>query len=258
MARGINRPFGSFRISTSSWQARGLVAWWPAIRSQDLRDFSKLTGSFDLTATGPTLTVDPEMGRVWLYNDASTEYFDRTSAAVSATPCTMCAWMKPDATHSGTLVAVGSSSTDDYARIITSTDGKVKAQLQNVGAGGGKNAVGSAYSLNTWEHVTGTFVTATDMNIFLNGVGKVQDTTSIAFPGVSRTSVGRTTRLNPVTYFSGHISDVRIYNRTLSDAEIYALYDSRTRWDLYAPIVSRLLGKAPATYPGYQSASGWF
>jgi hypothetical protein len=36
-----------------------------------------------------------------------------------------------------------------------------------------------------------------------------------------------------ISGWDGLIADVRIYKRALSDAEVWALYDPRSRWDLY-------------------------
>ena len=41
-------------------------------------------------------------------------------------------------------------------------------------------------------------------------------------------------------YFNGLTTDYRIYNRALNAAEIYALYNPKTRWDLYKPIAPTL------------------
>jgi hypothetical protein len=54
----------------------------------------------------------------------------------------------------------------------------------------------------------------------------------------------------------GEFCDLRIYNRALSSAEVWALYDPRTRWDLYQQPTRRLwidTAAAPATggHPQY-------
>jgi len=42
----------------------------------------------------------------------------------------------------------------------------------------------------------------------------------------------RNSNLQPV----GYIGDVRLYNRALTAAEVWQLYDPATRWELYAPL----------------------
>ena len=53
-----------------------------------------------------------------------------------------------------------------------------------------------------------------------------------------------------LNYFTGKIGDVRIYNRALSPAEIWAMYDPATRWELYAPVM-------PSGMVYVSAAGGW-
>lgn len=95
----------------------------------------------------------------------------------------------------------------------------------------------SSYS-NRWIHVVGIFSNGStrDNVLFVNGV-KVASTMTLggqASQGSWTDSVSKTATIsgwsvNPVTYrFFGGLDDVRIYNRALSDSEVYQLYTAES------------------------------
>lgn len=49
-----------------------------------------------------------------------------------------------------------------------------------------------------------------------------------------------------VNYWDGDIADFRVYNRALTESEVWALYDPATRYELYEPVHSRNYLKAAA------------
>jgi hypothetical protein len=89
---------------------------------------------------------------------------------------------------------------------------------------------------DTWYHLVVTYNNNT-MNVYYDGVMQtvVQQTkTSFADPLVTASnitklgSLGTALGFSPV-YFNGSIDDARIYNRELSNGEILALYNSRSK-----------------------------
>ena len=85
------------------------------------------------------------------------------------------------------------------------------------------SSAAAAITTGTWYHITGTY-DGTDIKIYLNGA--LNATTN--HPGTISNS-GRSLELgrsfsSPPLYWAGKIDSFRIYNRTLSAAEISALY----------------------------------
>jgi hypothetical protein len=98
------------------------------------------------------------------------------------------------------------------------------------------NFIGRTYSgslaPNTWYHLVGVYnggTTADSIKLYLNGV-RVDDGTDSrgTFDSIPNTTapfvIGATDP--PNYYFAGKIDDVRVYNRTLSDAEVKQLYNA--------------------------------
>ncbi|MDP1706480.1 MAG: LamG domain-containing protein [bacterium] len=80
--------------------------------------------------------------------------------------------------------------------------------------------------LNTWYYVTLTRTSAGVANFYVNGAlsGSANQASGTPVAGTTNVIIGNNT--GQTTTFDGRISDVRIYNRVLSAAEILAIYNS--------------------------------
>jgi hypothetical protein len=93
--------------------------------------------------------------------------------------------------------------------------------------------------LNTWVHLVGTY-NGTDQKIYLNGrlENSKSTTNGLGFPASYNTYIGRMGISASYGDFNGSIDEVRAYNRTFSDSEVYELYSSnlikfnQTQWYL--------------------------
>lgn len=239
------RPRGPLVVNTASPQFFGLVAWYPAVPGMMTAGngwASAVNTRFALTNNGPTVKYDQLMGRSFLFDDAASQYFTIGSAILTAEPISLTAWFQSDdAAVSGVLIDLHNSASTTfrncYQLIADSTaDGSGVAALS-------ASATALSVARSTNDHVIGSpnlgvavFFSNSDRRAYCNGTGKATETTSRVPSGVNNASIGRVTSSVPSNYFSGTIYDARIYNRALTDSDVYRLYDLKTRWDLYYPI----------------------
>jgi Concanavalin A-like lectin/glucanases superfamily len=86
------------------------------------------------------------------------------------------------------------------------------------GAGAAANS-STTFSLGQWQHGTAVFTASNQRHAYLNGGGKGTNSTSVSPVGVNQTDVGH----GFISYFSGDLAEVAIWNVALSDAEVAAL-----------------------------------
>ncbi|MAG19803.1 hypothetical protein CL618_00005, partial [archaeon] len=102
----------------------------------------------------------------------------------------------------------------------------------------------SAYSLNTWNYIVGTYdgsANTVGMKIYLNGVEQsVSNSSSGSYTGMENKSTelyvgkrGSATNL----FWNGTIDEVAIYNKTLTASEIRNLYQNFTRQGNYSSTI---------------------
>jgi hypothetical protein len=71
-------------------------------------------------------------------------------------------------------------------------------------------------------------------SLYVNGVNVGTDTTTSSGFSTNVVTIGSDQGFDSRTrQFNGWISDVNCWNRALTAAEAWALYDPRSRWDLY-------------------------
>jgi len=236
----FGRPKPPFTINWDSWQARGLIAWYPLI-PVDAAPNLAAHKHFRLNNTGAVWVADPVMGRVPQFvNDGSNDRFDLQSIVwpFPITPLTMCVWFNTtDIDGSGTLFEFGSGNSDSY-RLQTAGGVAGDPVSFRANISGGSNALTSTgYSANTWHHACGLARSITDRSAYIDGGSRGNNAVSRDVSAATQLRIGL--RFNGGQDFDGTIADVRIYNRALSDPEVFALWDPRTRWDLYQPIRRR-------------------
>lgn len=254
------------------WQApsaEGLVGLYSGFAdpgSTVLRDLSYLRQDLALLG-GPTWQLDSEFGGTLALVSASSQYAEFDATPVTAPPFTLACWFRSGSAALGqTLLWVGDK---DQALSFWQLEarGDVAGDPVRAAAVSGSLAVAATttgYSVNTWHHAAAVFASATDRRAFIDGGGKGTDTTSRAPTGSDRISLGRSGDSSPSSYLEGRIAEARLYNRALSDAEVLALYDPATRWEVYRRVQRRRVFSLPAggnhytltADPGAVSVSG--
>jgi hypothetical protein len=84
---------------------------------------------------------------------------------------------------------------------------------------------------NQWQHMVGVSNSVSLRSVYRNGAGKGTDTTTIS--AVAASTNEDIAQNGGFDAIDGLIADIRIWNRALSDAEVWSLYDPQMRWDLY-------------------------
>jgi hypothetical protein len=242
-------------VNRLSGQAEGLVALYAPFADAGInlaRDlgYAGRHLAFGATTQAPTWTGDGEFVSVLDFVRASSQYAELGQAGVTAAPLTLVCWFRSDdTTNAQTLISLASSTADEeYFRLRTAPDvaGGLRADTRNVSDGIQGADTTTAYSANVWYHGAAVWASPTDRRVFINGGSKGTQSVTCTPAGINRTSLGRLGRLTPTQYLSGRIAEARIYNRALSDAEVYGLYDPATRWELYRSLQRGVYSAAAA------------
>jgi len=121
------------------------------------------------------------------------------------------------------------------------------------GSGAGANKISASNTYNDGNlHFCAVTVEGTLVSFFKDGVADGTDNTAqqpTAYSGTRRLFANS----NGTAGFDGEMADIRIYNRALSPDAIWAMYDPKTRWDLYdtttAAWISSGGGGGASTFP---------
>lgn len=170
--------------------------------------------------------------------NGSTQYLSRASIVASSStvmPITISCWFsKATLTGTATLVQLTSNSlsiNNCYYLVAWGSDhgftNKVGASYDN-GMTAAYALTTSTYSANTLHHACARFDTENSRSVFLNGGSKHTETTAISPFSLSNgeTNIGcfwSDSANSRVTYHNGTISEIGIWNVSLSDEEIFLL-----------------------------------
>ena len=243
-------PLGvPFEANRRSPQAVGLAGWWPSIRYGNAVRRPDLAGVWPGTPVNTALvsSADPVAGVV-SGNHNSTSYISLGvlpyTASVGA--LTIAAWVRRSA--SNVTIQYGQRVGVNPFGVQVFSDGNIYIGVDLNNEGGYASAPGVAT-----QHVCMVFDGAGSGNagrlkLYVDGSQR-----TLAFFGTTPATTYAYTStfdlgalgngLNPSG--GGYIGDVRIYNRALSAAEVFALYAPQSRWELYAPLFGR--GQAAAS-----------
>ncbi len=199
---------------------RGLVSYYPLDDAAATAKDYTASGN-DLTASGgPTYVADRNGNANGAFNfaSASTQYLTNSSAAnlpQGSADRTLCAWVKGGSAQQA-ILSHGGAGTADIANLKLHS-AAVPALTNSQTGAGTQSALARAQA--GWFHVCGIRYSTGDA-ILVNG--------NIEYSGnIGLSSNGTNLRIGANTAngetFDGAIDDARIYNRTLSTAEIRAL-----------------------------------
>jgi hypothetical protein len=242
-------PNVQFEINWDSQQADGLVLWmpWGGSTPGAHRHVDRVNGLVFTEGGAPVWVADGECGWSLLFNDGNNEYLNLASAVVSVPPFTMTCWFwSDDLTITQCLMSLGSAASTVFHSLeaagATAGD-PIQARTRNTPTA----ATTTGYSANTWHHACGRWPT-TSLREALIDAGSKGTNADLKSIIVSRTSIGALNADAITLPMSGRISDARIYNRALSDTEVYQLYAEP--WELYKPLIRRFSGwRSPAPPP---------
>jgi hypothetical protein len=239
-------PLGiPFTLKRASPQARGLVAWWPTIANINGNRIFDRSRTYHAALTGnPTWGAAAVVGST-LNLDGSGDYADAGNVTLG---------MSGDAAHSITLWVNASAVTADgmwlsYGSANTNRVISIGSNGANfyVVHYGNDHVFSIANTLNTLQHVAITYnpLTSTE-TLYIDGFARDSWTpTDLTLVDGEALNIGRAV-WNGAIAGACKLADIRLYNRALSAAEVFALYAPQTRWQLYAPLVGLGSYKAPA------------
>lgn len=162
--------------------------------------------------------------------NGSTQYLRRTSTPITGQPITLCAWYRYDtAIGAEAELAVLGITDADAAQEMTieiGNTGGTDYAIAMINAGG---TVGFAVSstpptINTWQHLLGTYSSTSRRDVYLNGSNVGNDTTSATPSGISDIMIGAISSSSSIIkYFNGAIAEAAAWSVVLSAAEITSL-----------------------------------
>lgn len=275
-----NPPFSTpFELNRNSPQARGLVGWWPVAgtTTAGLNVRNRAVNGAPATKTGTiTDTYSAVVGKALTF-DGSTGYLALAGPNIPVTsftlPWTVAFWLRTmsDLSDKCFYGEGSSSSANPFLQIAAPTvspRNTLRVHIRNDAGSNIINAAGSTIALygtsgyqTDWVHICFTD-NAGSAVLYINGVA---DATSFAYAPsgtltLNRSSMGCLLRASPVNFAACSITDLRQYRRSLSAAEVWALYDPRTRWDLYAPLrqwyIAPTVAAAAAGQPAIKRLGG--
>lgn len=166
------------------------------------------SGYFDFNGTNQRIKID---------STASTPIdFSKQNYTISA-------WINPDSV-TGNYPIVAKYGTSDSTRAIIF---RVQNGVLNLYERGGDNQVTgtSSVAINAWQHVV-LVRKPNEVVYYINNVAEtISDTNSSATNGGSqRIAIGASEQTTPL-YFNGKISDVKIFDKALTSAEVTSEYN---------------------------------
>lgn len=168
-------------------------------------------------------TDDATFGSPRDLNSSFQLYFDgRNDYASEATVIdntwsegTLMVWIKIDPASSGNQIILG----QDVFYIQLNADKTVTAYADGI-----TQAYSTALNTNQWIHITATYASGGDFNLYING--NLEATSSAGSGNFSADTSSFTIGRQPDTdsnYFHGHIDEIRIFNKALSQNELHKI-----------------------------------
>lgn len=219
-----------------NWQhplALGLKIWWLGVPGWDggatIYDLCGLNNG-TLTSMGNTSNgwvtptrIHPEFSE--LLFDGTAGYVSLSAAPVNNMPISMAFWGNYNSTTTNrTGLEITRQAGDSIIKVLETTNRWQASYLDSSGSAAAAST--AVVTTNQWNHVVGVFPSSSSRSIYLNGAGKVSDSTSKAGFTNSTTTLYGAHKTSSIAsqFMSGRLADGMIWNRTLSDAEVQELY----------------------------------
>lgn len=245
----ISKTLAYGNLINKDWPGnRGLVARWLALPLLKGRPkLIDIAGNYDGTFTGygsdsPWRGAMGRMGGFGSVNfDGTDDYVIRSSVSFSL-PMTLSVWFNV-ADLSGIREAVylgNGGASAGWCSIEVTTSGAVSAYYNSNNDQNRFATTAATVSAGVWNHAVAVFSDTNSRTIYLNGSNKVTDSTSAADATLNSWVLGLLRPSAPLRYWAGKLDDACLFNRVLSDSEVYALYDDSRRG--YPNSLNRLSG----------------
>ena len=205
----------------------GLVSYWTLDETNGTTAVDSVSG-FNGTATNSTIFENELSGIINTAGDFTTEnYINISTSDLSYDYVSVSAWIYSSSElDNGQFQIVDGQNSQSF--VLTSHNVGSRGLSFWVRSGNSWRVAGTGlyiddYGLDEWIHVVGTY-DGTNVKTYINGV----EEGSFAHSGVLDNFVieGIGARGTPTSYFDGRIDEVGIWNRSLSETEISALYNS--------------------------------
>jgi hypothetical protein len=175
---------------------------------------------------GANWYYDPARGGVLNLTGASNSYAQTSGPSISTTSSySVSAWVNLSSTASY-ATAVGQDATSNSAFFLQYDAGDNRWSFAHTVGDGGTTPIHANSSappvLNTWTHLVGVYdSTSGSMTLYVNGAAQGTATDTAPFASIGPLSIGRSKYQGAdADFFPGQISDVQLYQRVLTPAEI--------------------------------------
>lgn len=243
---GLEFPKWPFGINREGWQARGLIHLSPLVgvsAGASTRDFSGFDRPTTVNGT-PPVSQGP-LGAAVEYDVNG----DNHSWSASGSSFLRL----QEFTQTGWFAAISLAETN---RVLFQVDSRLQTGFRlNIGGllasnelGGSwydgafkavsSNKIFSSADFGIWYHYAFTCEQGGVKRFYLDGLETDNQTSAgdILYNAARGASIGGTEWSGGLERSRCDIKDQRMYDRVLSSAEVWQLYDPRTRWDLYKPL----------------------
>lgn len=226
---GARRPPAGSQIRTAHPMASGLVGCY-FLGDPTGQIFNLANPSQGLTKVSAPTNYVGLFGPAMLFKSASNQYLESTTLPVSVFPFTFVCWFSVDTAARYNLVTLTDNTSGNYNSLEVSTinDSTVTAGAVCAaswdGTTGADAATTTRFAANTWTQGVAAFTATNSRRVWLNGAGGTSNATTSNTSGYTRFDIGA---LNGSSLFhatNGLIDHVLVYNRTLTDSDVRALY----------------------------------
>jgi hypothetical protein len=203
----------------------GLVGWWP-LTDETAQDYSG-SGN-DGTVNGPTTGVAGRGGIQAMSFDGTDDQINTdNNIFANGTDFTLSVWIYPrNVSNNQQIYLEEVNATDNPAvsmSIANSGSGLIECGFSDSGTTVRDSA---SISANNWYHYVSTWDSSSQtLTQYLNGTVPTSQGGGANFEGVTFPPIIGSARPGGKNNIDAVISDVRVYNRTLSSSEVQTLYE---------------------------------
>ncbi len=249
------KPTCSFTLNRASPQTRGLIGWWPGSPAGGNTYFDMSGRGYHGTLTSfnstniSGWTPGKDGGTSALVFDGTGDLVDLPTGIttlLSNNIVSVTCWVKVNAYSSYNCVfdnEVAGNARNFALFFVDNSNGYVSAGNTN----GAAAVFSPAWTTGNWEHCA--FVCdGTTIKTYRNGVQNSSTAGAIGagFGACASFQIGGNPSGGGSAWIGG-VEDFRVYNRVLSDADVFAIVNPATRWQLrYTP--QRILYGIPVAY----------
>lgn len=246
-------PPSPFTVNRDSPQAVGLWAWWPTtLLVTPLRLTSVVGGNYAMAPSGTSPTIGPGNGGCYIFTTGG-EKSVTASLTPPGFPQTLTCWFYITAGGFPQEIwnLYGSSGSSHRLGLTLNVSNQLVGQASAGGGQASATITSPTIATYTWYFGALVAVSATSRIVYLNAGISGSDTTS-RNPTLARVRAGGDS--GGSKYLEGGVADLRIYNRALSQADLWHMFTAQTRWDMYLPTLTE--GRAVTTQNLTKSAGG--